>query len=631
MTANLDATSTPLHPSVVHLFGDLRGRTDGNLLALQFAADDSIVAVEEGGVFRRWDGATLELLESTPLGDDETVWAFSADGRWLAGGGRSLSLWNVTRTPTPIAAGDDGWATSLAFSPNGAALAVGCDDGRIRFWSVPGLTPRLTLTDSQGPISALAFSEDGFLLAAADERRRIAIWGWEEEVLLRTLEGSTDRIDALAWSPDARRLASAGWDRSVRIWDLRRGELAAMLNDHAPRVHAATFVRGSNGRLLASGDSEGLVRLWNPETLTIEKTFAGQSNAVRHLRISSDGSKLAAGGDDRVVSVWNLQTGEPVVPLPEARSAVVQVEFGGDELVVVHQDGVLRWWSLESGDPLGTADPQTTAAAFHPSVGWILGTNAGSVQHRNQTPKRWRSHDGAVRRLAFNHAGDRLVTIHDGDSTLRLWEPSTGDLKVVVPEASLGGTVETVAFHPRDPIMAVAGVDWRDGRIVDPKISLSLWSDYVPPKGAVVAKPRAAFQPDGAVVLWDTRDWIIRQVLEGGAFRLAFHPSGKSLATVSVDGSVLIWDHITGEMLFDLGSRDLTAQDVAFDPSGRYLVAGGGDGALRVWDCKSWRLADVVELDASVRTLAFDAEDGLLIVGFNNGAAAALRFNDLLD
>ena len=100
--------------------------------------------------------------------------------------------------------------------------------------------------------------------------------------------------------------------------------------------------------------------------------------------------------------------------------------------------------------------------------------------------------------------------------------------------------------------MAVAGVDWRDGRIVDPKISLSVWEDYVPPKGAVVAKTRAAFQPDGAVVLWDTRDWIIRQVLEGGALRLAFHPSGKCLATVSVDGSVLVWDHVTGEMLFDL-------------------------------------------------------------------------------
>ena len=57
MTANLAETAASLHPSVVHVFGDLRGRIDGDLLALQFTTDGSLVAVEEGGVFRRWDDA----------------------------------------------------------------------------------------------------------------------------------------------------------------------------------------------------------------------------------------------------------------------------------------------------------------------------------------------------------------------------------------------------------------------------------------------------------------------------------------------------------------------------------------------------------------------------------------------
>jgi WD40 repeat protein len=631
MTANLDSASPTLHPAVERLLGDLRGRTDADLLALQFAADGSLVAVEEGGVFRRWDGATLELLEATPLGDDETVWAFSADGRWLAGGGESLSLWNVARTPTPIDAADDGWATALAFSPSGGFLAVGGDDGRIRVWSLPEFKPRLTLTGSSGPISALKFSDDGFILAAADERRRISIWGWEEEVLLRTLEGSTDRIDAISWSPDGRRLASAGWDRSVRLWDLREGSLIALLNDHAARVHAAAFLPGSYGRLLASGDSDGVVRVWDCQTLGVERKFADHIDAVRQLAVSSDGMKLAACGDDRVVSLWNLETGEPTVPPPDAKTAIVQIGVGVDEMVVVHSEGVARWWSLESGQPHGVQDSETTAAAFHPNVGWTLGTVAGSVRLNDVAPRHWRSHDGAVRSLAFNAAGDRLVTVHDGDGTLRLWEPRSGDLKVVVPEASLGGMVETVVFHPKDPIMAVAGVDWRDGRIVDPRISLAQWENYVPPEGAVVAKNRAAFQPDGAVVLWDTRDWFVRQILEGGATRAAFHPSGKCMATVSVDGSVLVWDHVTGELLFDLASRELTACDLAFEPSGRYLVAGGGDGALRLWDCKTWRLAHVAELDAAVRSLAFTRDGRRLVAGFQNGVAVVLRFADLLD
>jgi len=630
MTANLETTTPSIHPAVVHLLGDLRGRTDADLLALQFAADGSLVGVEEGGVFRRWDGPTLELLETTPLGDDETVWAFSQNGRWLVGGGESLSLWDVSRSPSPIAAADDGWATALAFTPNGAFVAVGGDDGSIRLWSVPDFRPRLTLVESSGPISALAFSDDGFILAAADERRHITIWGWEEEVLLRTLEGSTDRIDALAWAPDNRRLASAGWDRSVRLWDLREGRLTALLNDHALRVHSTAFVPGSNGKLIASGDGRGDVRIWNAETLAVEKQLVGHSAAVRRLSFSPDGTKLAAGGDDRIVSVWNLENGEPSTPLPDVKSSITQIVIGSDELAVVHAEGVTRWWSLESGQPVGDAERLTSATAFHSSVGWVDGTKNGGIRIDHATPKHWRGHDAAVRSLVFNPVGDRLVSVHEGDSTLRLWDPATGDLKVVVPEASLGGTVEAVAFHPHDPVMAVAGVDWRDGRIVDPKISLATWSSYTPPKGAVVAQPRAAFQPDGAVVLWDTRSWTIRQVLEGGATRAAFHPSGRCLATVSVDGAVLVWDHVTGELLYDLASQELGARDVAFDPAGRYLVSGGSDGALRIWDCKTWRLANAAELDAAVNSLAFDGDYGLLIAGFTNGVAAVLRFNELL-
>ena len=62
---------------------------------------------------------------------------------------------------------------------------------------------------------------------------------------------------------------------------------------------------------------------------------------------------------------------------------------------------------------------------------------------------------------------------------------------LVLRDQRIGGMVEDVAFHPFDPVMAVAGVDWRDGRIVDPKLSLAAWDKYVPPAGAVVAEPRA--------------------------------------------------------------------------------------------------------------------------------------------
>jgi WD40 repeat protein len=624
----MSSRATNVHSATLHMLGDLRGRIDADLAALRFSPDGSLMGVEEGGVFRRWDGATLELLESAIVGDGEAVWTFSRNGRWLAGGGDSLSLWNVEQTPTPVATSAMAWTTAMAFNPNGDALAVGDDDGRVLVFGVPDLKLKATLVGGHGPISALAFSDGGMFVAVADESRTIRLWGWEEEALLRTLEGCTDRIEALAWSPDNRRLASAGWDQSVRVWDIRAAELAFMLNDHSPKVLAATFVPESDGKLIASGDCAGDVRIWDVATLTVKSKLTGHAEEIKRLSFSADGSKLAVGGDDRVVSVWDWRAGEPLVPLSDSKTGVVNVVGGADRIAVLHSDGSLRWWTVD-GNHLEPAEPNATAAAFDATHGWAVGTNAGSVKLPHVAQKHWRSHDGAVRRLAFNPTGNRLVTIHDGDATLRLWDPATGELKVVVPEASLGGMVEAAVFHPSDPVLAVAGVDWKDGRLVDPKISLSMWASYVPPKGAIVAQPRSAFHPEGAVVLWDMRTWTIRQILDGGALRLAFHPSGKCLATISSDGAPLVWDHVTGELLNELPFDGPRAADLAFDPSGRWLAVGGADGLLRLWDCKTWRTTNAAELESAITALAFTSDGAKLVVGFANGAAAVLGVGDL--
>lgn len=622
MNAKKDARATSVDGGARTWLGDFRGRIDADLAALCFAADGSLMGVDEAGTFRRWDGATLELVESTAVGDGETAWTFSRDGKWLAGGGDSLSVWNVQSSPKSIKTIEVGWVVSLAFSSSREVLAVGGDDGRVRLFKLPELKPLATLAEGNGPISALGFSDGGMFLAVADESRTIKLWGWEEEALLRTLEGCTDRIEAIAWSPDNKRLASAGWDRSVRLWNIRAGELTAMLNDHSLKVLSAAFVPGSDGKLVASGDADGVVRIWDAESLTVKSKLLGAAGAVSRLAFSPEGEKLAAGGEDRVVSLWNWKTAEPVVSTTGAKSAVVDVTVGADRIALLHREGEVRWWSADDKES-APAEANVTAAAFHSSHGWVLGSSNGSVRLPNVAQRHWRSHDGAVKRLTFNAAGDRLVTVHEGDSTLRLWDPETGELKVVVPEASLGGMVEAVAFHPCDPIMAVAGVDWKDGRIVDPKISLEMWERYTPPKGAIVAQPRMAFQPEGAIVVWDSRDWTIRQILEGGALRLAFHPSGKCLAAVSSDGVVLVWDHVTGELLqeFSVGAN---AADVAFDPTGRFLAAGADDGLLRLWDCKSWSQSRLSELEGAITAVEFLA-DGRLIVGFANGLAGVVE------
>ncbi|HEV3116613.1 MAG TPA: hypothetical protein VGY58_06145, partial [Gemmataceae bacterium] len=91
-TTSFEAKNPP--PYIVRTFGDLRFHTDGDLLTLAFAADGSLLSMEEPGVLRRWqqDG---QQLENHYLSDLETLWAFSNDGRFLASASDDLSLWSV--------------------------------------------------------------------------------------------------------------------------------------------------------------------------------------------------------------------------------------------------------------------------------------------------------------------------------------------------------------------------------------------------------------------------------------------------------------------------------------------------------------------------------------------------------
>ena len=68
---------------------------------------------------------------------------------------------------------------------------------------------------------------------------------------------------------------------------------------------------------------------------------------------------------------------------------------------------------------------------------------------------------------------------------------------------------------------------------------------------------------------------------------MAFSPDGKTLATVSNDGTVWLWDVATPSRS---ARRSLTGPpapriySVAFSPDGKTLASGNNDGIARLWD-----------------------------------------------
>src|SRR5689334_17181686 len=91
--------------------------------------------------------------------------------------------------------------------------------------------------------------------------------------------------------------------------------------------------------------------------------------------------------------------------------------------------------------------------------------------------------------------------------------------------------------------------------------------------------------------------------------RLAWSPTGLTLATPAGDGTGRIWDAGSGELLHTLTGHTDTVHAVAWSPDGELLASGGVDGTVIVWDARRGgaRRAEFVRQDPFARPDELDA------------------------
>jgi WD40 repeat protein len=162
-------------------------------------------------------------------------------------------------------------AATVAFSPDGKALALGYRDGRVRLWDLnqQRLIKELNRNAEEGFGIEVTFSQDGHWLASVGKGGSTVlvfdVSNPEKAQQVYAIRPSAGVTWSAIFAPDCKSLATDSNDGVIRFWNLRTGaETLSLRHGHGP----GGFIAFSHdGNRLASIDAHGILKVWEAAPL----------------------------------------------------------------------------------------------------------------------------------------------------------------------------------------------------------------------------------------------------------------------------------------------------------------------------------------------------------------------------
>jgi WD40 repeat protein/serine/threonine protein kinase len=573
--------------------------------------------------------------------------------------------------------------SQVVWSNDNSSIIAGNSDGL--YFYAPDSLELQGFFPVKGWITTLAMSNDGNLIAVGERSGQIHILDANHGQVLGTLSGHNLRVTSLAFSPDDTRLVSGSLDKTVRVWDLKTYAEKYAIKKHSLEVNAVLY--SHDGNWIASGSNDFHVITWNADTgkEILDTRFDKQ---VTELALTKDNSTMAVGLGDTTVHLWSVEAKKDIRVLqdPTQVSKVTALAFSPNNSFVASsgEDGIVRVWNMSSGDKLWSLKAVDTAGrsllpsdtlidlAFSKDGTRLISLTQGGLL------KNWDMADqqakisldrvtGVVRAVRFS-PDSKILLADFGNKRVDYWNlpklSLVNTFEALIPPGSIvspDNASVVLFFQDNLAIFNLNGLKqtapsvlynfppngWvsylPDGKFILASgfRSIVLWAtatgyEVSPETYRYDGNCQSAYSKDGkfyaagstfGIILNESSSHIIcktaknpryissdissdgaqlaqglqfqsvdilsgvenaavetiKDVVVGKVHDVAFSPDGSLLAATGDDGVIVIIDLKSKTVIAKLDHPTDVVNDLAFSPDGKMLAAGSSDGTVEIW------------------------------------------------
>ncbi|MBW4607924.1 MAG: hypothetical protein KME22_12040 [Hassallia sp. WJT32-NPBG1] len=434
---------------------------------------------------------------------------------------------------------------------------------------------------------------------------------------------------SVAFSPDGKILATGDTNGEIRLRQVADAEQLLTFKGHTSWVLSLAF--SSDGRTFASSSTDCTVKLWDVSTGQCLQTLREHENEVWSVAFSLDGNTLASGSDDASVRLWCVSTGECKRVLRGHTNWVLSVTFSSDGRTVFSgsDDNTIRFWDVSTGECKrilqGHRDGIRSISLSPDGRMLASGSDDNTIRlwdvSTGECKRILQEHSNAVWAVTFSPQGDSIAS-GSHDSSIKLWSVDSGEcIKTFQAHTNW---VFSVAFSPQGEMLASGSRDqtvrlWS----VNTGECLKTFQGYTNQVLSVTFSPDgrtlASGSHDHQVRVWDVSTGQVLKTLHGHTnwvYSVAFSPQGNTLASCSGDKTVKLWDVSTGEALRTFQGHRAVVWSVAFSPDGRMLASSSEDQTIRLWDVSTGQVLRTLQgHSAAIWSVAFSPDGRVLASG----------------